>query len=84
MVSRDEIATILNQRTATPFERAIDVHISRLRKKLRANLIRSIRGVGYLLQPVGLPPLEVEADSRPQPSFEPSGFLPLQFSSPAV
>jgi two-component system response regulator CpxR len=52
-VSRDEIATILYQRETTPYDRAIDVHISHLRKKLgrpERPLIRTIRGVGYLFQ----------------------------------
>lgn len=52
-VSRDEIATALYQRATTPYDRAIDVHVSHLRKKLeRPNrpLIRTIRGVGYLFQ----------------------------------
>ena len=51
VVSRDELASVLYQREATPFERAIDVHISHLRKKLEAGgrvVIRSVRGVGYL------------------------------------
>jgi two-component system response regulator CpxR len=49
VVSRDELTQRLYQRTATPFERAIDVHISHLRKKLETelDLIRTIRGVGY-------------------------------------
>jgi two-component system response regulator CpxR len=49
VVSRDELAQRLYQRTATPFERSIDVHISHLRKKLETevDLIRTIRGVGY-------------------------------------
>lgn len=55
-VSRDELATLLYQREATPYERSVDVHISHLRKKLepcRHAAIRSARGVGYVL-PVGM------------------------------
>jgi len=51
VVSRDELATVLYNREATPFERSIDVHISHLRKKLETGgrpLIRTVRGVGYL------------------------------------
>lgn len=51
VISRDEIAAALYHRESTPFERAIDVHVSHLRKKLEANesvLIRTVRGVGYL------------------------------------
>ena len=49
VVSRDELTQRLYQRTANPFERSIDVHISHLRKKLESeiDLIRTIRGVGY-------------------------------------
>ncbi len=50
VVSRDDLMQRLYQREATPFERAIDVHISHLRKKLEGpgvTLIRTVRGVGY-------------------------------------
>ncbi|MBS1874096.1 MAG: response regulator transcription factor [Acidobacteria bacterium] len=52
VVSRDEFTTVLYQRQASPYERALDVHISHLRKKLEANgrpLIHTVRGVGYLM-----------------------------------
>jgi two-component system response regulator CpxR len=50
IVSRDEITAALFEREATPYDRFLDVHISRLRKKLKdgRKLIRTIRGVGYL------------------------------------
>jgi two-component system, OmpR family, response regulator CpxR len=51
-VSRDELAALLYQREATPYERSVDVHVSHLRKKLepcRHAAIRSARGVGYVL-----------------------------------
>lgn len=51
-VSRDEMAASLHQRDASPFERALDVHISHLRKKLAPDgdrLLRTVRGVGYQL-----------------------------------
>jgi two-component system, OmpR family, response regulator CpxR len=49
-VSRDEISFRLYQREASPFDRAIDVHLSHIRRKLgaRGPLIRTIRGAGYL------------------------------------
>lgn len=49
VVSRDELMQRLYQRESTPFERAIDVHISHLRKKLEGPtvLIRTVRGIGY-------------------------------------
>jgi DNA-binding response OmpR family regulator len=50
IVSRDEITEALFERQATPSDRSLDVHISRLRKKLESGqtLIRTIRGVGYV------------------------------------
>jgi two-component system, OmpR family, response regulator CpxR len=55
-VSRDALAAILYGRESTPLERAIDVHISNLRKKLEGSnktaLIRSVRGVGYVFVPL--------------------------------
>jgi DNA-binding response OmpR family regulator len=54
-VSRDSLAAALYGRESTPLERAIDVHISNLRKKLEGSnktaLIRSVRGVGYVFVP---------------------------------
>jgi two-component system response regulator CpxR len=49
--SRDEISAVLYQREASPFDRAVDVHIGHLRKKLSGSgrdPIRTVRGVGYL------------------------------------
>jgi two-component system response regulator CpxR len=63
IVSRDELTAALHQREATPYERALDVHVSHLRRKLEAaveagappesnrSLIRTVRGVGYLYTP---------------------------------
>ncbi len=50
VVSRDDLARFLYNRQANPFERALDVHVSHLRKKLERGrtLIRTVRGVGYL------------------------------------
>jgi two-component system response regulator CpxR len=51
VVSRDEIAAVIHQREALPFERSIDVHVSHLRKKLAPHgdqLLLTVRGVGYL------------------------------------
>jgi two-component system response regulator CpxR len=50
VVSRDEITAVLFEREATSYDRFLDVHISHLRKKLKGarNLIRTIRGVGYV------------------------------------
>jgi two-component system response regulator CpxR len=56
VVSRDEIAAVLYQREATPYERSVDVHMSHLRRKLETEgrpLIRTVRGVGYMFSPAG-------------------------------
>jgi two-component system response regulator CpxR len=49
VLSRDDLMESLYQRKSTPFDRAIDVHISNLRRKLEAGrtIIRTVRGVGY-------------------------------------
>jgi len=52
VVSRDALTAALYQREANPFERALDVHISHLRKKLDQRgdvVIQTVRGEGYLL-----------------------------------
>jgi two-component system response regulator CpxR len=58
-VSRAELTSALYRRARSPFDRALDVHISNLRKKLGASggLIQTVRGVGYLF-PAGMPPGE--------------------------
>jgi two-component system, OmpR family, response regulator CpxR len=50
VVSRDDLARSLYNRQADPLDRALDVHVSHLRKKLEKDraLIRTVRGVGYL------------------------------------
>lgn len=55
VVSRDDLARFLYNRQANPLERALDVHVSHLRKKLERErtLIRTIRGVGYLFAAAG-------------------------------
>jgi len=52
IVSRDTIARSLYGRDTTVYERAIDVHVSHLRKKLGVSdelRIKTVRGSGYLL-----------------------------------
>ncbi|NLA68019.1 MAG: response regulator transcription factor [Gammaproteobacteria bacterium] len=51
--TRDELMTALHGREAGPFDRAIDVAVARLRRKVEPDpaapaLIRSVRGAGYL------------------------------------
>jgi two-component system response regulator CpxR len=52
IVSRDELTSALYQRRATKFDRTLDMHMSNVRKKLgrHGDLIRTVRGVGYLFQ----------------------------------
>lgn len=53
VLSRDQLLTILSHRTAEPFDRSIDVQVSRLRQKLgddpkEPKLIKTVRTGGYL------------------------------------
>jgi two-component system response regulator CpxR len=52
VVSRDELSTALYRRRPSRFDRAVDMHISNLRKRLGGHgaLIRTVRGVGYLFR----------------------------------
>ena len=52
VVSRDELTAALYHRRASPFDRALDVHVSHVRKKLgqQGSLISTVRGVGYLFR----------------------------------
>ncbi|MFE0500035.1 winged helix-turn-helix domain-containing protein [Lysobacter soli] len=54
VLTRDQLMNHLHGRDAGPFDRAIDVHIGRLRRKLERDpampqLIQSSRGIGYRL-----------------------------------
>jgi two-component system OmpR family response regulator len=53
VLSRDQVMNSLHGRDAGPYDRAIDVQIGRLRRKIEADpaqpqLIKSVRGAGYL------------------------------------
>jgi len=53
VLSRDDLISRMHGREAGPFDRAVDVQIGRLRRKIEADpaqpeLIKSIRGAGYL------------------------------------
>jgi DNA-binding response OmpR family regulator len=50
VVTREEITAALLEREATPYDRALDVHISHLRSKLErgGRVIRTVRGIGYV------------------------------------
>jgi DNA-binding response OmpR family regulator len=51
VVSRDELMGASCRRQASPLDRALDVHISHLRRKLRqhGSHIRTVRGIGYMM-----------------------------------
>lgn len=51
-VSRDRLSLRLYNRLSAPFERNIDTHISRLRRKMRdgGGMILSVRGTGYQIR----------------------------------
>ena len=55
VVTRDKLSRAALARPATPFDRALDTHVSKLRLKLAgadaAVQIRSVRGTGYRLLP---------------------------------
>lgn len=52
ILSRDELLTILHGREAEPYDRSVDIQVSRLRTRLRDNvdqrLVRTVRGGGYM------------------------------------
>jgi DNA-binding response OmpR family regulator len=51
VVSRDQLSLHLYKRPATAFDRSIDTHVSRIRRKMGdgRDLILSVRGTGYQL-----------------------------------
>ena len=51
VVSRDQLSLHLYSRPATAFDRSVDTHISRIRRKLGSGrgMIMSVRGTGYQL-----------------------------------
>jgi len=55
IVTREEITATLLEREASPYDRALDVHISHLRRKLGDGgmMIRTVRGVGYVFAAKG-------------------------------
>lgn len=56
VLSRDELLEATRNREAGPFDRTIDVQVGRLRRKIEADpqhpeIIKSVRGAGYLFTP---------------------------------
>jgi DNA-binding response OmpR family regulator len=58
VVTRDQLMDVMANRDWEPFDRSVDVHISKLRRKIDpvgkvSSLIRTIRGAGYMFIPDG-------------------------------
>ncbi|MEM7074604.1 MAG: response regulator [Pseudomonadota bacterium] len=56
VLNRDQILEQAHDRSWDPFDRSIDIRISRLRRKIEPNpqkpqIIRTVRGIGYLYDP---------------------------------
>ena len=51
-VSRDQLSLLLYNRLASPYDRSVDTHVSRLRRKMgeQGSMILSVRGTGYQLR----------------------------------
>lgn len=51
-VSRDSLTLHLYNRLASPFDRSVDTHVSRIRRKMGSGrtMLMSIRGIGYQLR----------------------------------
>lgn len=54
VLNRDQLTELIHGRPAEPYDRAIDVQVSRLRQRLRDDsrepqLVRTVRGEGYVL-----------------------------------
>jgi two-component system, OmpR family, response regulator len=57
VLSRDAILNSIQHRDAGPFDRSIDLHIARLRKKIerdaeKPQAIKTVRGAGYMYVPL--------------------------------
>ncbi len=56
VLNRDQILELAHDRSWDPFDRSIDIRISRLRRKIEANpqkpqIIKTVRGIGYIYDP---------------------------------
>jgi two-component system response regulator CpxR len=65
VVTREKLATLVLSRKFSPFDRSIDMHVSKVRKKLGdsedgTEYIKTVRGVGYIFAL----PREVEANRQ--------------------
>lgn len=58
VLSRDNIVDLLKGYDRAPFDRSVDIRVTRLRRKIETNpsrpdYIRTVRGEGYLFNPLG-------------------------------
>lgn len=56
VLNRDQLLELAHDRSWDPFDRSIDIRISRLRRKVeripsKPKLIRTVRGIGYIFDP---------------------------------
>ncbi len=56
VLNRDQILEQAHDRSWDPYDRSIDIRISRLRRKIEKNpqkptIIRTVRGIGYVFDP---------------------------------
>lgn len=56
VLNRDQLLELAHDRNWDPFDRSIDIRISRLRRKIEADpkkpaIIRTVRGLGYIFDP---------------------------------
>lgn len=56
VLSRDQLLTLTRNREWEPFDRSIDIRVTRLRRKVEAEphrprAIRTVRGAGYMFVP---------------------------------
>ena len=58
VLSRERLLVLAHNRDTDPFDRSIDVRITRIRRKVerdpaRPQVIKTMRGVGYMFVPTG-------------------------------
>jgi two-component system OmpR family response regulator len=56
ILSRDQLLDLTRGRDAIPFDRSIDIQVSRLRRKIEVDpkepeIIKTVRGTGYTFTP---------------------------------
>lgn len=60
VLNRDQLLELAHDRDWDPYDRSIDIRISRLRRKIEPNptkpvIVRTVRGIGYLFDPAAVP-----------------------------